>query len=338
MKTIRLATRKSPLALVQARYVAASIREYHPELEIEEVLVSTEGDRVIDRPLAEVGGKGLFVKEVQAAVLRGDADFAVHSLKDLPGDLPSPSGLSILCFPKREDAHDVLVTRDGIDFASLPKGAKVGTASLRRVCQLRRRRPDIHFVGVRGNIGTRMAKVAEGHIDAVVLAQAGIRRLQGNDEPPCVPIPMDTCLPAAGQGTLAIEAREGDEALAQILASIDHADTRAVTIAERSFLKEIGGNCHSPIAAYAKLEGGLLSLDALVLSVDGYELLQASSESYVGCNDMASEASTLGIAVAKALHEQGAKKLIQRAEQQAGAQAVYGNGGGPKVLWSWKKP
>ena len=198
---LRIATRASNLALVQTRWVAAQLQRHFPEIVIEEVHVRTTGDRIQDRPLAEVGGKGLFVSEVEAVVVRGEADFAVHSLKDVPGDVPLAEGMGILSVPVREDPRDVLVTVDGTDLASLKRGAKVGTTSRRRLVQLQRQRPDLDFVPLRGNIETRIRKLHGGQCDAIVLAAAGLARTGVLDETPHSLLPPEICLPAVGRAS-----------------------------------------------------------------------------------------------------------------------------------------
>jgi hydroxymethylbilane synthase len=250
---IRIATRKSQLALVQTRWVAARLRESRPDLEVEEVAVVTRADKILDRPLTAIGGKGLFVSEVEGLVVRGEADIAVHSLKDVPGDVELPEGLDLVCIPVREDAHDVLLTRDGSELDELPTGAKVGTTSLRRVAQLRARRPDLEFGTLRGNVGTRIERLREGKFDAIVLAAAGLSRLGLLDQVPHQVLPIELCMPAVGQGTLAIEAHVADEALLALLAPLEDPVTRLRTEAERGLLRRLEGSCRVPLAGHARL-------------------------------------------------------------------------------------
>lgn len=310
---LRVATRSSNLALVQTRWVGAQLRTHFPEIEIEEVPVKTKGDRIQDRPLAHVGGKGLFVSEVEAVVVRGEADFAVHSLKDVPGDVPLAEGMGILSVPVREDPHDVLVTLDGRDLQSLDRGAKVGTTSRRRVVQLQRQRPDLAFVPLRGNIETRLRKLREGQCDAIVLAAAGLARTNLLDETRHVLLPPEICLPAVGQGALAIEGALDNGALGERLNAIEDRIARIQTAAERAMLQSLEGNCHSCIAGYASVGEGRLKLEAMVASYDGDRVLSAASDAYLDLHESGAvgSATRLGEDVAEHLLSQGAGKLIR---------------------------
>lgn len=316
---LRIATRRSNLALVQTRWVGEQLRRHFPELAVEEVHVQTQGDRIQDRPLAEVGGKGLFVSEVEAVVVRGEADFAVHSLKDVPGDVPLAEGMGILSVPVREDPRDALLTTDGIDLGSLKRGAKVGTTSRRRVVQLQRQRPDLDFVPLRGNIETRIRKLREGHCDAIVLAAAGLARTGVLAETPHVVLAPDICLPAVGQGALAIEGALGNDALRSQLQTIEDSTTRIRITAERAMLQKLEGNCHSSIAGYANAAEGRLQLDAMVASYDGDRMLSATSDTYLDLEapDAIERAHELGEEVAEHLLSQGARALIREAELAA---------------------
>ena len=316
---LRIATRSSNLALVQTRWVGASIRSHFPSLDIEEVHVRTKGDRIQDRPLAQVGGKGLFVSEVEAVVVRGDADFAVHSLKDVPGDVPLAEGMGILCVPVREDPRDVLVTVDGTELESLPRGAKVGTTSRRRMVQLQRQRPDLTFVPLRGNIETRVRKLREGQCDAIVLAAAGLSRTGVLAETPHVVLPPDICLPAVGQGALAIEGALANDALRAQLQTIEDPTARLQITAERAMLQQLEGNCHSSIAGHASVSEGRLRLEAMVASYDGDRMLSAASDAYLDLHepDAMQRAHDLGEEVAEHLLSQGARDLIRQAEVEA---------------------
>ena len=316
---LRIATRRSNLALVQTRWVGEQLRRHFPELDVEEVQVQTQGDRIQDRPLAEVGGKGLFVSEVEAVVVRGEADFAVHSLKDVPGDVPLAEGMGILSVPVREDPRDALLTTDGIDLGSLKRGAKVGTTSRRRVVQLQRQRPDLEFVPLRGNIETRIRKLREGHCDAIVLAAAGLARTGVLAETPHVVLPPDICLPAVGQGALAIEGSLDNDALRSQLQTIEDSTTRIRITAERAMLQKLEGNCHSSIAGYANAAEGRLQLDAMVASYDGDRMLSATSDTYLDLEaaDAIERAHQLGEEVAEHLLSQGARALIRAAELAA---------------------
>ena len=316
---LRIATRGSNLALVQTRWVARQLRTHFPDLDIEEVHVKTEGDRIQDRPLAQVGGKGLFVSEVEAVVVRGEADFAVHSLKDVPGDVPLAEGMGILSVPVREDPRDVLVTIDGVDLESLKRGARVGTTSRRRVVQLQRQRPDLAFVPLRGNIETRIRKLREGQCDAIVLAAAGLARTGILDETPHVLLPPDICLPAVGQGALAIEGALSDERLRYQLRAIEDPSARIQISAERAMLQKLEGNCHSSIAGHASAADGRLKLEAMVASYDGDRMLSATSDTYLDLDapDAVARAQELGEDVAEHLFSQGARELIRQAEVEA---------------------
>ena len=316
---LRIATRGSNLALVQTRWVGEQIRRHFPGLTIEEVQVRTKGDRIQDRPLAEVGGKGLFVSEVEAVVVRGDADFAVHSLKDVPGDVPLAEGMGILSVPVREDPRDVLLTVEGIELDSLKRGAKVGTTSRRRVVQLQRQRPDLTFVPLRGNIETRIRKLREGQCDAIVLAAAGLARTGVLDKTPHAVLPPDICLPAVGQGALAIEGAIANETLLEQLKSIEDPTARIQITAERAMLQKLEGNCHSSIAGHASTEDGRLKLEAMVASYDGDRMLSATSDTYLdlAATDAIEQAHQLGEDVADHLLAQGAHDLIRQAELAA---------------------
>jgi hydroxymethylbilane synthase len=292
---------------------------HFPELSVEEVQVKTKGDRIQDRPLAQVGGKGLFVSEVEAVVVRGEADFAVHSLKDVPGDVPLAEGMGILCVPVREDPRDVLVTVDGTDLASLKRGATVGTTSRRRVVQLQRQRPDLGFVPLRGNIETRIRKLHEGQCDAIVLAAAGLARTGVLEKTPHSVLPPDICLPAVGQGALAIEGSLSNQSLRATLSSIEDTTSRIQITAERAMLQKLEGNCHSSIAGHASTAEGRLKLEAMVASYDGDQMLSAASDTYLDLQsaDAIARAHELGEEVAEHLLSQGARDLIRQAEVAA---------------------
>jgi hydroxymethylbilane synthase len=312
---LRIATRASNLALVQTRWVCRQLQAHFPELVVEEVHVRTEGDRIQDRPLAQVGGKGLFVSEVEAVVVRGDADFAVHSLKDVPGDVPLAEGMAILSVPRREDPRDVLVTVEGVDLASLKRGAKVGTTSRRRIVQLQRQRPDLTFVPLRGNIETRLRKLRERRCDAIVLAAAGLARTGLLQQVRHEVLSPEICLPAIGQGTLAIEGASSNETLRGQLKVIEDPTARVQTTAERAMLRKLEGNCHSSIAGYATMTEGRLRLDGMVASYDGEQMLSATSETYLDPEsaDVIEQAHQLGEEVADHLLSRGARELIQEA-------------------------
>jgi len=267
-RTVTVATRKSALALAQSRAWMAELRE-KTRIETRELLVVTTGDKIQDRPLNEIGGKGLFLKEIEEALLAGEADIAVHSLKDVPAELAP--GLHIGCVPLREDARDAIKTRTGCSFKDLPTGARVGTSSLRRTIQLRAVRPDLEYVPLRGNIDTRLRRCEEGVIDAVVLAYAGLRRL-GRADAITELLSPDVCLPAVGQGALGIEIRANDEGIASLVAELEDADTAILTASERGVLVAVDGSCQVPVAAYAERIGTELRLRALLANPDGSDL------------------------------------------------------------------
>ncbi len=272
MQRLVYATRRSQLALAQSRAFVASIARLEPLLAIEELTVTTTGDRIQDRPLSEVGGKGLFVKEIEQSLLDGQADLAVHSSKDIPGELMP--GLWLSCFPEREDARDVLVSRSGARLAELPAGARIGTTSLRRSVQLKAVRPDLTIVPIRGNVDTRLKKCADGVVDAIVLARAGLVRLGLADRVTEV-LDVSVSLPAVGQGALAVEQRAGDERVARLLARVTHADTALAVAAERGVMVAVEGDCQTPVAAYAVRSGGELYLRGLLAEPDGSRLRRA---------------------------------------------------------------
>jgi hydroxymethylbilane synthase len=270
-QTLTLATRRSKLALAQARAYAATLIAGHAELghgalSVEELHVVTSGDKFTDRPLQALGGKGLFIKEIEEALLEGRADFAVHSIKDVPADLAD--GLVLASIPPREDPRDVLVSRDGAGLADLAPGASVGTSSLRRSTMLQRARPDLQIGPLRGNVDTRLRKLEEGEVDAIVLAYAGLRRL-GLAERATEVLSPELCLPAVGQGALGIECRESAESIASVLSCTDDPATRVRVQAERAFMKAVGGSCQLPVAAFALREGDRLWLRAMLADADG---------------------------------------------------------------------
>jgi hydroxymethylbilane synthase len=318
---IRIATRKSPLALAQTRWVARELARHHPGLEVEELHIVTKGDRIQDRPLSEVGGKGLFVTEIEEALSRGDADLAVHSMKDVPAELAE--GLFIACVPVREDARDVLVTMDGASLDDLEAFSKVGTSSLRRKAQLSARRNDIICEPVRGNVETRLRKMSEGQVRAVVLALAGLRRLGLTHHQHRV-LSVEECVPAVGQGALGLEARRGDQAILDLLRVLEHDDTRVTVEAERAFLRKLEGGCQLPIAAHATLSHNRtrLRLDALVGSSDGQELISVGSDRAIGDLSLAERvrvAAEVGLEIAEHMLDKGAARLIDEARALSAA-------------------
>jgi len=299
---VRIGTRGSPLALRQAELVAEGLRRAWPGLVVELVPIRTSGDRLAHAHLAEVGGKGLFVKEIEEALLDERIEAAVHSLKDLPAGLPP--GLVLAAYPEREDPRDVLVRRSGGGLGDLPPGGRVGTASLRRRAQLVARRPDLVVEAIRGNVETRLRKLDQIPYDAIVLAAAGLRRL-GLEPPGATVLAPEEMLPAVGQGTLAIETREGDGETRRRVGALDHAETRAASAAERAFLAAIGGTCTTPLAAYARREGGSLTLDAFLATPDGSRILRDGETLTRGAPE------DLGRAVADRMLAKGAAEIVR---------------------------
>ncbi|MCP3941858.1 MAG: hydroxymethylbilane synthase [Desulfobacteraceae bacterium] len=270
-KNIRIGTRGSQLALWQANHIKACINKKFPELEVEILIIKTTGDRITDRPLSMVGGKGLFVKEIENALLNNDIDLAVHSMKDMPGDLPR--GLIIGAIPERENPFDVMIARDNKLLADYPANAKIGTGSLRRGSQLKANRPDLEILSIRGNLDTRIKKLKSGEYDAIVLAAAGLRRL-GQEKQITQYLDEDLMVPAVGQGALCIEIRENDPDISSIMEKLDHEPTRICVAGERAFLKQIEGSCHIPVACYGKFQGPQVILTALVASEDGQQVIK----------------------------------------------------------------
>lgn len=265
-KKIVVATRKSELALAQCRQFLARLVAVHPHLDIEELHVTTTGDRIVDRPLSEIGGKGLFLKEIEEALIDGSADLAVHSMKDVPPELHPE--LCIGCIPEREDPRDVLVTTTDVAYQALPAGSLLGTSSLRRAVQLSLLRPDLRVVPIRGNVGTRIRKCKEGEVDATVLARAGLNRLAIGVSS-MQTLSTEECLPAVGQGALAIEHRKTDQELGELLSALVHPETEICVAAERGVMTAIEGDCKTPVAAYAERSGEALWLRALLAAPDG---------------------------------------------------------------------
>jgi hydroxymethylbilane synthase len=296
---MRLATRGSALALAQARTVADRLAAGGTRVEV--VPMRTEGDRLAETRLAAVGGKGLFVREIEEALLRGDVDVAVHSLKDLPAELPG--GLGLAAFPERADARDVLVTRRPARFAELAPGAVLGTSSPRRRALALALRPDLTVEPIRGNVDTRLRKLDSGDYDAIVLAAAGLARL-GVSPRHVESLAAELFVPAVGQGVLAVEARLDDARTLTALRAIDHEPTRVAALAERAFLGRLGASCVTPMAAHARLSGGRLVLDALVASEDGRTVLRESAEG------TPERAEALGVRVADALLARGAAAVV----------------------------
>jgi hydroxymethylbilane synthase len=288
-ETLRLATRRSKLALAQARAYARALCGHHEGMQVEELLVVTSGDRIQDRSLQAIGGKGLFIKEIEEALLAGQADIAVHSIKDVPGELAP--GLRIAAVPLREDPRDVLVSRDSSPLAELPQGARVGTSSLRRSTMLLRARPDLQVGPLRGNVDTRLRKLDEGQVDAIVLAAAGLRRL-GLWERATEVLSPDVMLPAVGQGALGIECRTEDEHVAELLAATVDEETDVRVTAERAVMVAVGGSCQMPVAAFAERLDGELRLRGMLADPDGQNARYA--ERRIGWTTSRTEAARLG--------------------------------------------
>jgi len=301
--TLTIGTRGSKLALAQTHWVSAQLREAHPHLTVNIEIIKTTGDRITDRPLSQIGGKGLFTKELEVALMDRTIDCAVHSLKDLPTELPD--GLTLGAIPIRVDPRDVLVTNDGVSLQDLHAGAVVGTSSLRRAAQLRHRRDDIEIVDLRGNIDTRVGRVRDGDIDAAILAKAGIQRLDLDVR--AIPIEEPDIVPAPGQGALGIEVREGDEDTAAVLASIQNDAAAMEVTAERTCLAILEGGCQVPLGVRATIQGDQLYARARVCSLDGSTVVDAEMDG------PANEARALGERIATDLLDHGAAAIIESA-------------------------
>lgn len=301
-KLIRIATRQSPLALWQAEHVAGRLRAAHPDLSVELVKMVTRGDKLLDAPLAKVGGKGLFVKELEQGLLQGEADLAVHSMKDVPMDLPE--GLHIAAILAREDPRDAFVSERYPSLEALPEGARIGTSSLRRQCQLKLRLPGCETVNLRGNVGTRLEKLRSENLDAIVLAAAGLKRLglAGRITETLAP---ETSLPAVGQGAIGIECRQADRFINELLSGLHDPASALCITAERAFNHRLNGGCQVPIAGYAELRDGMLRLRALVGAPDGSQVVRGESRG------RSSDAVTLGTALAEDLLDRGAGRILE---------------------------
>lgn len=317
-KRITIGTRGSKLALWQAEFVKTELQKLYPELKVEILKIKTTGDKILDVPLAQVGGKGLFVKEIEEALLRYEADIAVHSMKDVPTDFPDGLHLAVVC--EREDPRDALILNKKLRIKSeelkvksgklkpslifsLPKKAKVGTSSLRRSCQLLSLRPDLKIEQLRGNLDTRLRKLDEGQFDAIILAAAGMKRLGLQDRITEI-LPPDISLPAIGQGAVGIECRVNDEWVNNLISALNHPETFLCVKAERAFLKKLEGGCQVPIAAHARLKDGRIVMHGLVGSISGEKIIKGYSEGEPG------HAETLGIALAEEILSKGAKEIL----------------------------
>ncbi|MBF0622179.1 MAG: hydroxymethylbilane synthase [Magnetococcales bacterium] len=299
--TIRIGTRGSLLALWQAKWVRGQLIANNPDLSVELVIIKTKGDKILDVPLAKVGGKGLFVKELEEAMLDGRTDIAVHSMKDVPSEFPEGLGLATVL--EREDPRDALLSVNFNGLDDLPKNAKVGSSSLRRQAQILNIRPDLEIIPLRGNVNTRIDKLKSGAFDAIILAAAGVKRLEMTDHV-VEWLDPNRMIPAAGQGAVGVETRINDTRILSLLAPLDHHETHVRVLAERSFLHKLEGGCQVPIAAHARLDGDTLSLRGRVGSLDGATLVTMEKSAPI------SDAVQLGIDVGEALLEQGAGEIL----------------------------
>lgn len=298
---LKIATRQSPLALWQADFVKSELEKYYPHLQIELVPIITKGDVILDSPLAKIGGKGLFVKELEQALLEERADIAVHSMKDIPMELPNGLTLAVIC--KREDPRDAFVSNKYQNLISLPLGAIVGTSSLRRQCQLKALRPDLTILSLRGNVGTRLNKLDNGNYDAIILAAAGLIRLQLTERISSF-IEPEQLLPAVGQGAIGIECRMNDETTKTLLSPLVHYDTTYCVLAERAMNKQLQGGCQVPIGGFAQIQQGEVFLRALVGAEDGSKIIRAEGKSALNNSEL------LGRQLANQLLTLGADELL----------------------------
>ncbi|KAE9540403.1 hydroxymethylbilane synthase [Ursidibacter maritimus] len=303
---LRIATRQSPLALWQANFVKQALEQRFPEVSVELVTMVTKGDIILDTPLAKIGGKGLFVKELELALLENRADLAVHSMKDVPMAFPEGLGLAVIC--EREDPRDAFVSNHYASLDELPSGAIVGTSSLRRQCQIMASYPHLQVKSLRGNVGTRLSKLDNGEYDAIILASAGLIRL-GVPERIRSFISTEQSLPAVGQGAVGIETRLNDERVLSYISVLNHSQTAYCVKAERAMNNRLQGGCQVPIGGFAELQGDTLTLRALVGSLDGSSIIRASASAPV------QDAEKLGVEVAEKLLAQGADKILQEIYQ-----------------------
>ncbi|MFA6011460.1 MAG: hydroxymethylbilane synthase [Desulfobacteraceae bacterium] len=305
-ESLIIGTRGSKLALWQAHWVKSEIEKKHPELNVELSIIKTKGDKILDVPLAKVGGKGLFVKEIEDALLSGKIDLAIHSMKDVPAEIPE--GLCIGAIPLRENPQDVILSKNNLQLMDLPERARVGTSSLRRSSQLKKVRPDLTILPLRGNIDTRLKKLDEGEYDAIVLAAAGVRRL-GFENRISQYLEPEEVLPSVGQGALCIEIRIADSRIEAIVSKLNHADTNTVVSGERSFLHRLEGGCQIPIAAHGQVEGKDFTLTGLVADLTGETIIK---ETITGPRE---ESVSLGITLADRLLARGAKTILDQVKE-----------------------
>jgi hydroxymethylbilane synthase len=306
LKELRIGTRASQLALWQANWVKSELEKRYPDMAVSLVKIKTIGDKILDVPLAQVGGKGLFVKEIEEAMLRGEIDIAVHSMKDVPTEFPE--GLGLYCITEREDPRDAVISR-GVRFADLPQGARIGTSALRRQAQLLKLRPDLQMVIIRGNVETRIGKLETENLDAVILAAAGLKRLGFTDQV-AEYLPIDLSIPAIGQGALGIECRLDNEAIKETIAFFNHPDTAHAVRAERALLWRCEGGCQVPIAAHGVVNGNELTLTGFVASVDGSRSVKGSITGPAG------DGEKLGIALAEQLLKDGGHEILSEVYQR----------------------
>ena len=305
---IKIGSRGSKLALWQANWVKSALQSINPSQAIDISIIKTKGDKILDAPLAKVGGKGLFVKEIEEALLDGKIDLAVHSMKDMPADIPE--GLCIGSIPKREDPADVLISKTGESFAQLKTGARIGTSSLRRASQLLHARPDIEIIPLRGNLDTRIDKLKTENLDAVVLAAAGVKRL-GLEEKITEVLHNRIMLPAVGQGALCIEIRQDDPEIGSKVSALDHRETRVAVTGERAFLNRLGGSCQVPIAGYGVVEGESLFMRGLVSDLSGNRVIEDNHQGDLSIPE------EIGIALADRLLSMGADKILDQLKSEA---------------------
>jgi hydroxymethylbilane synthase len=308
---LRIGTRGSKLALTQSGWVKEQIEARYPDVQVRLVRIKTRGDKILDSPLSKIGGKGLFVKEIEDALLRQEIDLAVHSMKDVPAILPDGLGISV--FPRREDPRDALVSRGHSSIDTLPRGALVGTGSLRRSAQLLHMRPDFHIIPMRGNVDTRLKKLDSGDLHAIVLAAAGLKRL-GLSERISHILDLETLLPAIGQGVLGLELREGDDVVHERLTFLNHEETEVTIGAERAFLRKLEGGCQVPMAAHGRLDGDQVILTGMVAELDGSVLIKDEMRGHSG------DPEKVGIELAGRLLASGADRILDR---------IYGMGKSP---------
>jgi len=300
-----IGTRSSKLALWQANYIAECLRTQYPEIEVVLLHIMTTGDKILDVPLAKIGGKGLFTKEIESAMLKGEIDLAVHSLKDMPTELPS--GLLLGAITERANAGDAFISPKYGSIDNLPQGAKVGTSSLRRKAQLLKYRPDLKISDVRGNVDTRLKKLETEGLDAIILAVAGLKRLGWQDRITQI-LPYDICLPAVGQGALALEARANDSQVLTMIQFLNHQETRWAVEAERAYLTEVEGGCQIPIGVYGYIKQELLVLEAVILSVDGKRHINQT------VSGQPTDGIELGRTLAQAMLNAGGREILQELE------------------------